>query len=52
MFGKTVRVRLGDKTITGVAKDVAPDGALVLEGDEGTQSLYAGDVTVDFGDRC
>ncbi|HET9691024.1 MAG TPA: biotin--[acetyl-CoA-carboxylase] ligase [Acidimicrobiales bacterium] len=43
--GRRVRVELADRTITGVARAVDPDGRLVVAADDGTEvAVTAGDV--------
>jgi BirA family transcriptional regulator, biotin operon repressor / biotin---[acetyl-CoA-carboxylase] ligase len=46
MLGKAVRVASLDKVLSGIARDVAPDGALVLRSNGLDVNLYAGDVTI------
>jgi BirA family transcriptional regulator, biotin operon repressor / biotin---[acetyl-CoA-carboxylase] ligase len=46
MFGKTVTVRQQDQTIGGTALRLNHDAGLVIETEEGVQTVYAGDVTV------
>jgi BirA family biotin operon repressor/biotin-[acetyl-CoA-carboxylase] ligase len=46
MLGQTIRVATATEILQGVARDVAEDGALVLERNEGVVKLYAGDVTI------
>jgi BirA family biotin operon repressor/biotin-[acetyl-CoA-carboxylase] ligase len=43
--GQRVRIELLEQVIVGRARGIAPDGALVIEGDDGTlQKIVAGDV--------
>jgi BirA family biotin operon repressor/biotin-[acetyl-CoA-carboxylase] ligase len=46
MFGRQVTVEQHDRTISGIALRLNDDGGLVLETPEGTQTVYAGDVSV------
>jgi len=46
MLKRTVRVRIEDKTLTGVARGIADDGALVLVLEGKEQRVYAGEVTI------
>jgi BirA family biotin operon repressor/biotin-[acetyl-CoA-carboxylase] ligase len=46
MFGKSVTVRQDDRSIAGTALRLNHDAGLVIETDEGVQTVYAGDVTV------
>ena len=47
MMGKDVTVEDAGGTRTGIAEDIAPDGALLLRRSDGsTETVYAGDVTV------
>jgi BirA family transcriptional regulator, biotin operon repressor / biotin---[acetyl-CoA-carboxylase] ligase len=42
--GTPLRISVGDRTIEGRFADLAPDGALVIDTDDGRKSLAAGDV--------
>jgi BirA family biotin operon repressor/biotin-[acetyl-CoA-carboxylase] ligase len=44
--GTALRVAVGDHTIEGRFADLAPDGALLLDTDEGRQRYVAGDVSL------
>lgn len=44
-MGKPVRITLGKDRITGITKDIAPDGSLILQTSSGRQQIRAGDVT-------
>lgn len=44
--GKRVVVRAADQELVGVATGVAPDGALLLETEDGMRSLYGGEVSL------
>lgn len=46
MLGQTIHVQTASGAVTGIASDIAPDGALVLARDGDTLKLYAGDVTI------
>jgi BirA family biotin operon repressor/biotin-[acetyl-CoA-carboxylase] ligase len=46
MFGKTIVVESGKGTLTGLAKTLAPDGALIVKIGDSDQKLYAGDVSM------
>ncbi len=46
MFGKTVTVQQHGQTIAGTALRLNVDAGLVIETNEGIQTVYAGDVTV------
>ncbi len=44
-IGMRLRVAIGDRTVVGVAEDVAPNGALLVRGDDGKiHHVVAGDV--------
>jgi biotin-(acetyl-CoA carboxylase) ligase len=46
MLGKPVTVRQEDRTISGTALRLNQDAGLVIETENGTQIVYAGDVTL------
>jgi len=46
LLGREVRVSLGDSEVTGVARGLAADGALLLDTTDGSRRLTAGDVRV------
>lgn len=46
MFGRTIHVQSGSDTLTGIARDVADDGGLLIEIAGVEQKVFAGDVTV------
>jgi len=43
-LGRSVRVELADRVVTGTAVDIDPSGRIVIEGTDGRQSLSVGDV--------
>jgi BirA family biotin operon repressor/biotin-[acetyl-CoA-carboxylase] ligase len=43
-LGQRITVTLGDQTITGLAKDIGPDGSLILQTPAGRQVISFGDV--------
>jgi len=43
-LGQHISVNLGDKTITGMAKDIGPDGSLILQTKTGREAISYGDV--------
>ncbi len=43
-WGRSVRVRQPDRLIEGIARDLADDGALIVEVDGTLEKVYAGDV--------
>ena len=43
-IGEEINVRLENETLTGVFKDLAPDGSLILDQDETERIITAGDV--------
>jgi len=43
-LGRSVRVELGDRVVTGMAVDIDPSGRIVIEGRNGRQALSVGDV--------
>lgn len=45
-LGKEVTVKNGEKTISGTAQDVSPDGTLILRTASGTEEIYIGDLIV------
>jgi BirA family biotin operon repressor/biotin-[acetyl-CoA-carboxylase] ligase len=46
LFGRTVAVRQGMEEASGIARGIAPDGALLVEGPGGLVAILAGDVTL------
>ncbi len=46
MFGQSVTLTQGDQAFTGIARQIADDGGLVIETPAGKQTFYAGDVTM------
>ena len=46
IVGKAVTLQAGSSTISGTAKGVDPDGALILETDVGEQRFYGGEVSL------
>lgn len=46
LFGREVTVRQGAGAVGGVARGIAPDGALLVERPEGLAAVVAGDVTL------
>jgi BirA family biotin operon repressor/biotin-[acetyl-CoA-carboxylase] ligase len=46
MFGQSVTLTQGDQAFTGIARQIADDGGLVLETPAGKRTFYAGDVTL------
>ena len=43
-LGQRITVDLGDKRVTGVAEDIAPDGSLILQTATGREAINFGDV--------
>ncbi|MBI5214555.1 MAG: biotin--[acetyl-CoA-carboxylase] ligase [Ignavibacteriae bacterium] len=46
MLGQHISVQQNNSTLTGIATDIADDGALVIRTDSGLMKVYAGDVTI------
>ena len=46
MFGKTIRVRLADKTFEGICDEVADDGSIVVQTSAGAQKFTSGEITI------
>jgi BirA family biotin operon repressor/biotin-[acetyl-CoA-carboxylase] ligase len=46
LHGKTVSVRVGDRRWQGVARGIAPDGALLVEREDALEAVLSGDVLV------
>jgi BirA family biotin operon repressor/biotin-[acetyl-CoA-carboxylase] ligase len=46
LFGRSVSIRQDGNEATGVARGIAPDGALLVEGPGGLAAVLSGDVTV------
>jgi len=46
MFGRSITVEQHDRTISGIALRLNRDGGLVVETPRGTETVYAGDVSV------
>lgn len=46
MYGKMVSVQQGKITWSGIAKELSPDGGLVIETQNGLHTVHAGDVTL------
>ncbi|MBI4762609.1 MAG: biotin--[acetyl-CoA-carboxylase] ligase [Chloroflexi bacterium] len=46
LLGQTIRVATATEILQGIARDVSDDGALILELDNRSVKLYAGDVTI------
>ncbi len=44
-MGKSVRITIGKDKITGITRDIASDGSLILQTSSGRQQIRAGDVT-------
>ncbi len=45
-FGKMIRVQAGEKTFSGIAKDIATDGGLLVDVNGLEQEVRAGDLTI------
>jgi BirA family biotin operon repressor/biotin-[acetyl-CoA-carboxylase] ligase len=46
MLGQQISVQQNDSTLTGIASDIAEDGALLIQSRNGLIKVYAGDVTI------
>lgn len=46
MFGKETTINQDGQLITGIARSIAEDGGLMLETNDGTTKVFAGDVTL------
>lgn len=49
LFGQEVTVRQGDGAVSGIARGIAPDGALLVEREDALAVVVAGDVTLRGG---
>ncbi len=46
MFGRSIRLKIADRTVDGVFEDVAEDGALIIRTSSGVQKFTAGEITI------